>query len=92
MNQRRALMNRKPRSFYGNSNAEKQGMGIILFHIFLEQIYDLCEKITILRNGELVGTYDVAKLPRVELIAKMIGKDLSALKDFDKSEEKVYLQ
>ena len=67
---------------------KKQGMGIIFISHFLEQIYDLCEKITILRNGELVGTYDVAKLPRVELIAKMIGKDLSALKDFDKSEEK----
>ena len=67
---------------------KKQGMGIIFISHFLEQIYDLCEKITILRNGELVGAYDVAKLPRVELIAKMIGKDLSALKDFDKSEEK----
>lgn len=37
-----------------------------------------------LRNGELVGAYDVDKLPQVELIAKMVGKDLDAVKEFDK--------
>lgn len=65
-----------------------EGLGIIFISHFLEQIYDLCDRITILRNGELVGEYEVSKLPRVELISKMIGKDLDALKDFDKLTEK----
>jgi len=67
---------------------KKQGMGIIFISHFLEQIYELCDRVTVLRNGEFVGTYEVAALPKVELIARMIGKDLSDVKDFDKKEEK----
>ncbi len=63
---------------------KQEGMGIIFISHFLEQIYELCDRITILRNGELVGAYDVAKLPKVELIAKMVGKDLNSVKEFDK--------
>ena len=67
---------------------QKQGMGIIFISHFLEQIYELCDHITILRNGELVGSYEVAKLPRLELIARMVGKDLNDVKDMDKMAEK----
>ena len=59
-------------------------MGIIFISHFLEQIYELCSRITILRNGELVGAYDIDKLPQVELIAEMVGKDLDSVKEFDK--------
>ena len=64
------------------------GMGIIFISHFLEQVYDLCDRVTVLRNGELIGEYEVAKLPRLELIAKMIGKDLSAVQAMDETEEK----
>lgn len=67
---------------------KNEGLGIIFVSHFLEQIYELCDKVTILRNGELVGEYEINKLPRVELISKMIGKDLADLKDFDKMTEK----
>ena len=67
---------------------QKQGMGIIFISHFLEQIYELCDHITILRNGELVGSYELAKLPRLELIARMVGKDLNDVKDMDKMAEK----
>ena len=67
---------------------QKQGMGIIFISHFLEQIYELCDHITILRNGELVGSYEVAKLPKLELIARMVGKDLNDVKDMDKMAEK----
>ena len=67
---------------------QQRGMGIIFISHFLEQIYEICDHITILRNGELVGAYEVAKLPRLELIAKMVGKDLNDVKDMDKMAEK----
>jgi len=67
---------------------KNDGLGIIFVSHFLEQIYELCDRVTILRNGELVGAYEVHKIPRVELISKMIGKDLADLKDFDKMTEK----
>ena len=67
---------------------QKQGMGIVFISHFLDQIYEICDHVTVLRNGELVGAYEIAKLPRLELIAKMVGKDLSAVKDMDKFAEK----
>jgi simple sugar transport system ATP-binding protein len=44
-------------------------------------VYEVCDKITVLRNGELVGEYQIRDLPRVELVAKMLGKELGDLAD-----------
>jgi simple sugar transport system ATP-binding protein len=58
-----------------------RGVGIIFVTHFLDQVYELCDKITVLRNGELVGEYEINDLPRVELVAKMMGKELGDLAD-----------
>ena len=50
-------------------------------NFFLEQVYELCDRITVLRNGELVGEYEVESLPRVKLVSKMMGKDFDDLAD-----------
>jgi len=42
-------------------------------------VYEVSDRITVLRNGELVGTYETAALPRLGLIQKMIGKELESL-------------
>jgi simple sugar transport system ATP-binding protein len=42
-------------------------------------MYEICDKVTVLRGGELVGEYMVSELPRVELVAKMLGKELGDL-------------
>ncbi|MCI8338110.1 MAG: sugar ABC transporter ATP-binding protein [Lachnospiraceae bacterium] len=60
---------------------KKEGVGIIFVTHFLEQVYAVCDRITVLRNGELVGEYEIADLPRVELVAKMMGKDFDDLAD-----------
>ena len=64
---------------------KKQGLGIIFVSHFLDQIYDLCDRVTVLRNGELVGEYEIANLPRVELISKMIGKELGDIQNMEKN-------
>ena len=56
-----------------------RGVGIIFVTHFLDQVYALCDKITVLRNGELVGEYQIKDLPKVELVAKMMGKELGDL-------------
>ena len=56
-----------------------RGVGIVFVTHFLEQVYEVCDKITVLRNGELVGEYQIKDLPRVELVAKMMGKELGDL-------------
>lgn len=62
-----------------------KGLGIIFVSHFLDQIYELCDRVTVLRNGELVGEYEIQKLPRVELISKMIGKELGDMKNMEKN-------
>jgi simple sugar transport system ATP-binding protein len=39
----------------------------------------------VLRNGKLVGTYETTALPRLELIAKMIGRSLTEYEDMTKT-------
>jgi monosaccharide-transporting ATPase len=56
-----------------------KGVGIIFITHFLEQVYQVCDRITVLRNGELVGEYLIKDLPRVQLVAKMLGKDFDDL-------------
>ena len=58
---------------------KKHGVGIIFVTHFLEQVYAVCDRITVLRNGALVGEYPVAELPRVKLVAAMMGKDFDDL-------------
>src|SRR5659263_303637 len=55
---------------------KSEGVSIIFITHFLNQIYEVADRITVLRNGKLVGTYDVKSLPRLELITKMIGRSL----------------
>ncbi len=56
-----------------------KGIGIIFVTHFLEQVYAVCDRITVLRNGTLVGEFKVEELPRVQLVAKMMGKDFDDL-------------
>ena len=58
---------------------KSEGIGIIFITHFLDQVYQISDRITVLRNGKLVGTYDTASLPRIELIAKMLGRSLTDL-------------
>lgn len=60
---------------------KSEGVGIIFVTHFLEQVYEVCDRITVLRNGELVGEYEIENLPRVQLVSKMMGKDFDDLAD-----------
>ena len=66
-----------------------KGVGIIFVTHFLDQVYEVCDKITVLRDGKLVGEYEIADLPRVKLVSKMLGKEMDDLSDI-KSEAKAY--
>ena len=60
---------------------KSRGVGIIFITHFLDQVYEVCDKITVLRNGELVGAYEIKDLPRVKLISKMMGKELDDISE-----------
>jgi monosaccharide-transporting ATPase len=54
----------------------KQGMAILFVTHFLDQVYAIADRITVLRNGACVGEYRAAALDRGALIAAMVGRDL----------------
>jgi galactofuranose transport system ATP-binding protein len=62
-----------------------EGIGIIFITHFIDQVYQVSDRITVLRNGKLVGTYSTASLPRIELIAKMLGRSITDLDEVSKA-------
>ncbi len=60
-----------------------KGVAIVFVTHFLEQVYAVSDRITVLRNGELVGEWPVAELPQVQLVATMMGKSLNDLESLE---------
>ena len=56
-----------------------KGVAILFVSHFLDQVYEISDRITVLRNGQLVGEYRADELPRGELVTKMIGRELDEL-------------
>jgi galactofuranose transport system ATP-binding protein len=57
-----------------------QGVAILFVSHFLDQVYAISDRLTVLRNGRYEGEYLTRELDRTTLISKMIGKDLEVLK------------
>ncbi|HAR80619.1 MAG TPA: sugar ABC transporter ATP-binding protein [Succinivibrionaceae bacterium] len=68
--------NETERLFKIMRNLKNMGISIIFISHFLEQIYTICDRITILRDGEYVGEYEIKNLERIQLISKMMGKEI----------------
>ncbi|UHS64145.1 sugar ABC transporter ATP-binding protein [Agrobacterium vaccinii] len=56
-----------------------EGLGIVIITHFLNQVYDIADRVTVLRNGKLVGTRTISELPRGELISMMLGRELQSV-------------
>lgn len=66
-----------------------RGVGIVFVTHFLNQVYEICDRITVMRDGQLVGEFEIKDLPRVKLVSKMLGKELDDMSDI-KGEQKSY--
>ena len=55
-----------------------QGIAILFITHFLKQAFEISDRFTVLRNGSLVGEYPVASLSPMDLIVKMVGKEIAA--------------
>ncbi|MEV4754326.1 sugar ABC transporter ATP-binding protein [Micromonospora sp. NPDC049559] len=56
-----------------------EGVAILFVSHFLDQVYEIADRMTVLRNGRLIGEYRTAEIPPFDLVGKMIGKDLATL-------------
>ncbi len=62
---------------------QAEGLAIVFVSHFLDQVYAISDRMTILRNGRLVSEHLTRELPQVELISRMIGKELETLEALD---------
>ena len=60
-------------------NLKAKGVGIVFVTHFLDQVYEVCDRITVMRDGQLVGEYEI----------KMLGKELDDMSDI-KDEQQAY--
>jgi monosaccharide-transporting ATPase len=56
---------------------KSEGVAILFISHFLDQVYEISDRLTVLREGRLVGEYLPHELLRIDLVHKMIGKELS---------------
>ena len=60
---------------------KSRGVGIIFVTHFIDQVYEISDRITVLRNGQFIGEYEASELPQIELVSKMMGKALDDIAD-----------
>ncbi|KFU75632.1 simple sugar transport system ATP-binding protein [Amycolatopsis lurida] len=60
-----------------------QGMAILFVSHFIEQVFAVADRMTVLRNGKLIGEYRTEEITPVDLVTRMIGKELEALEDIE---------
>lgn len=58
-----------------------QGLGIIFITHFLEQVYAVSDRVTVLRNGKLVGEHETSRLSRLQLVSEMMGREVEGAQD-----------
>lgn len=56
----------------------QRGIGIIFITHFLDQVFDISDTITVLRNGRIVGSQPTQEISRIELVTLMLGHELDA--------------
>jgi len=61
-----------------------EGMSIVFVTHFLDQVYQISDRITVLRNGKFIGTYEAENLSRMDLISKMVGKEFNNIENTHK--------
>ena len=62
---------------------KESGVAILFVSHFLDQVYEISDRLTVLRNGQLVGEYLTPELLRIDLVQAMIGKELATLDDLE---------
>ena len=55
---------------------KSRGIAVVFITHFLDQVYEISDRISVLRNGKLVGSALVADLQRRDLVSMMIGREL----------------
>ena len=54
---------------------KSKGISVIFISHKLDEIFEICDRLTVFKDGEYVGDYDIGELNQLKLISLMVGKD-----------------
>ena len=57
---------------------KKSGIAVIYISHRMEEIFEICETVTVMRDGQIIGTRDVDKVSSDELVEMMVGREVSS--------------
>jgi simple sugar transport system ATP-binding protein len=62
---------------------KRRGVAMVFITHFLEQVYEISDRLTVLRGGRLVGEFLTGEILHAELVGKMLGRHLESLDEFE---------
>ena len=62
-----------------------EGVAILFVSHFLDQIYEISDRLTVLRNGVFQGEFMTTEIEQAELISTMVGKEVGALDSLERA-------
>jgi simple sugar transport system ATP-binding protein len=69
---------------------KEKGISIIFITHFIDQVFEITDRISVLRNGRAVGVFETKSITKIKLISSMLGKELSEFEaDLVKKKENV---
>jgi monosaccharide-transporting ATPase len=76
-----SLTEREVQILYGVIRRLKaEGVGVVYISHRFDELYAVCDRVTVLRDGKLVGTFELAGLERLDLVCLMLGKQREELR------------
>jgi ribose transport system ATP-binding protein len=55
------------------------GIAVLYVSHRMDELYRICDRVTVLRDGKLVHTGELAELPRIQLVSKMLGRSVGEI-------------
>jgi ribose transport system ATP-binding protein len=62
-------------------NLKEQGIAVVYVSHRLDELYAVCDRVTVMRDGRVVHTGPIAGLERLKLVSLMLGREMSAVRD-----------
>jgi monosaccharide-transporting ATPase len=57
-----------------------QGVSVIFVSHKLDELYQVCDRVTVMRDGRTVAVAPIAEMTKLQLVATMLGRDLAEVR------------
>lgn len=64
---------------------KSQGVSVCFIGHRLDELYEICDRVTIMRDGHTVAVSPMADMPKMALVRNMLGKELAAFQAMERA-------